>query len=186
MALPTVEARGCWTSSEQLLANAVANCPETWAFLGVASEALAAKGNLFIDSMPPPRNDEEYDSKEYFDRIFPAIIIATPGDDSETFRLFRRSSPNDFGAIGVLEIRFLRLPNPRETIENEERRFKNHVGVILEELTDRGDAEGFLHMQDMSVQDYGREPQEGEDALGELQVAVVQVPWGVPEGGGEE
>ena len=181
MALPSIAARGCWAEAEDKIARAIANCPETWDFLGVEDEAAAIAGNMFLHAFDPPEDGESYRGDEW-QRMIPAIIIATPGDEGGAFRYFRRSSPNDFGAQGIVELRFYQWPKVDEEVTNQERLFINSVGVLLEQLTDRGDESGYLFFREADLQQFAREPPEDHQELGHFFGAIFTVPWGDTEG----
>lgn len=187
MALPTLQAAHCWTQAERILANAIADCPGTLEYL-CAGSVDEAKDRMHIDVLPPPEDGEEYQvridantGKSEWTRLYPFILLGTPGDEVGAARLFRRSVPRDFGVAGIIQVVFAALPDLTIALPDQQLAFKDDVFRILEELTDRGDAAGFLHFEEIVVQGFYRERPDHSENIGEVQRAEVFVSWGDPE-----
>ena len=185
MALPTEVATGFWATAEQTLANAIADCPATWTFLSVSNATGARAGNMFIDVLERPTDAEGYSVKvdsvsgeSEWSGLHPYILLGTPGDEAGAVHLFRRSSPDDFGCRGLVQVVFAALPDLRQTTANQQRIFKDQIANILKDLTDRGDIAGFLHFSEIEVQGYYRERPDMSEDVGEVQYVVCFIPWG--------
>lgn len=188
MALPTKLAKFCWAQAEQILANAIADCPGTLEFLCVGTIEAAKQGNMHIDVLPPPEDGESYrvvvdgnTGESEWSQLYPFILLGTPGDEVGAASLFRRSSPNDFGVRGVVQVVFAALPDVTLPLPDQQRVFKDQVFRILEELTDRGDMSGFLHFDEIILQGFFRERPDHSEDVGEVQRAECFVSWGDTE-----
>lgn len=185
MAIPTELANQFWAIAEQTLANAIADCPGTWEFLCVADADEAKQGNMFIDILEPPDDGEEYSVKvdgvtkeSEWSALHPYVLLGTPGDEVGALNLFRRSSPDDFGCRGTVQVVFAAQPDLTKPTADQQRIFKDQIATILKELTDRGDIAGFLHFSEIDVQGYFRERPDSTEDLGEVQYVVCFIPWG--------
>lgn len=187
MALPTKQASYCWAKAEQILAEAIADCPGTLEFL-CAGTVDHAKDKMHIDVLPPPADREEYSTRvdantgeSEWSALHPYILLGTPGDEVGAAHLFRRSSPNDFGVRGIIQVVFATLPDLTLPLPDQQLVFKDQTFRILEELTDRGDLAGFLHFDEIVLQGFYRERPDHSEDVGEVQYANTYIPWGDTE-----
>jgi hypothetical protein len=170
MALPTSPGTNCWTKAEDMIADTIAGLSSVQLFLGEGSKAAAKAGNMFMDSIG--RAPEYFTEAEWVAK-FPNILIGSPGDDASVFTLEPRSSGFDYGATGVIEVHFatMLVDDDRET--EQEREFKNHVGDILQELTDQP-----LDVSSITVEAYGRNGEEDHERMGVILSALIKIEWG--------
>jgi hypothetical protein len=170
MALPDTTGTNCWTKAEDLMADVLVACPAFLTWLGAANEAAARSGNMYIDSMG--EEPEEFANSDWLSR-FPSVIIGTPGDQDDSFLLEAVATGPAFNGRGFLELIFSQIADGDLSEAEQERNFKNHLGTIFEEMTDQP-----MCVQSISVQQYGRNPEEDHVRLGEIQFCRVTVPWG--------
>lgn len=188
MALPTEIAARKWSQSEQILANAIADCPGTLEFLCVGTIEAAKQGNMHLGFLPPPLDGEHYDNQKRIDdtgktewtALHPYILLGTPGDETGALEMFRRSSPDDFGVRGIVQLVFADIPDVTKPLPDQQLIFQDKVFRIFEELTDRGDLAGFLHFSSIIVQGYFRERPDHQADLGDVQYVIAHIPWGDP------
>jgi len=185
MAIPTYEPTEFWALSELTLVNALVDCPGVLEFLSAADADDAKQGNMFLYALPPPEDGEEHrvkiDSttgKSEWTGLHPYILLGTPGDEVGGVQLFRRSSPDDFGCRGTAQVIFAALPDLTKPLPDQQWIFMDQIGLILKELSDRGDKAGFLHFSGMELQQYFRERPDSVEDLGEVQHVSLFIPWG--------
>lgn len=152
------------------MADVLVACPALLSWLGAANEAAARAGNMYIDSMGA--EPEEYSDADWLAK-FPSVIIGTPGDQDDAFLLTAVATGPSFVATGFLELIFSSIVDPADDESEQERKFKNAVGDIFEQMTDQD-----MAVQRISVQQYGRNPEEDHERVGEIQFVRVLVPWG--------
>lgn len=170
MALPITLGTNCWTQAEDKLAEELAECSSLQSFLGVGTAETAKAGNMYIDSIG--RAPEEFSEAQWIAK-FPNVILGSPGQDADVFTLTNRSSGPDFGATGLVEVSFAVLLNENTSETEQERQFKNDVGDILIELTDRP-----LDIPSIAVQEYGRNPESDHERMGVILSCLTYVRWG--------
>ena len=185
MAIPTYVPTEFWALSESTLAAAIADCPGTQDFLGVADADAAKAGNMNLYALPPPSDGEEYKldidantGESEWSALHPYILLGTPGDEVGGVQLFRRSSPDDFGCRGTAQVLFASLPDLTKPLPDQQWIFMDQIALILKELTDRGDKAGFLHFSGIELQQFFRERPDSVEDLGEVQHATCFIPWG--------
>ena len=170
MAIPATTGTNCWTQAEDLMVTVLTGCSSLLPFLGVADVPAALAGNMYLDSMG--RQPEEFADADWIAK-FPSVIIGTPGSEAGAFSLRSVATGPAFNATGVIEVIFSVLVNSVDPIEEQERDFKNSVGLIMEEMTYQ-----LMAMQDITVQQYGRAEPDDVERLGEILGCWIQVPWG--------
>jgi hypothetical protein len=183
VAISAIAPTNCWTEAEQQLAVALANCISVQSFLGVADATAALAGNMYIDAFPEPADGEVYSDAE-LESIFPGIMVGGPGEE-EAFTLRYIASPNWFSPSGVLEVVFDRTEEAGATLQDQERIFKNQIGAIAEELTDRIHQDNSIYVESLTA-NVSRFSENEEQTIGPIQRGVIVVPWGTNNPGGEE
>lgn len=156
-----------------------ATAVKTWLCVETQAQAL---GKIWIDALPPPKAGEKELSKSELQRHRPFIILNTAGTGGFRRRRTAISAPHTvFNPSGLLEVRLEQeLPATlvRDTHEAE-RRWKNTLGDILDDVGALFGAAGYLDGNEIALIDgpYRNHPDDFE-AEGMIQGARLTVTWG--------
>lgn len=178
MAIPSPT--NCWTSTEAKIAAAIANSAAFQAFTET-SDATAAGAFVFGEQVDEPLNGEAYTRDEETQRHMRyAQVYSAPQQPYGKRRLQTRAYEPFGSAVIYIEglVREIELSGA-DIPQEHERRFKNTIGDIMDDILDYLDTNGGPQVSSMTVEDGpGWNPVEEWEANGAWQGCELQISWG--------
>lgn len=161
---------------ETHLGAGLADCPAFQTFVGAADAAAAAE-RIHYNALPVPATDAAEIPPELYAEFRPLALIST--DSASGFGLVANAFA-EFAERGTLALELEQqypadlLANPAEA----ERRFKNAVGAVMEELMDRRNTAGFLALAAIDLVAMFRVAETDAPAQGDWYRAVLRISHG--------
>lgn len=178
MAIPSPT--NCWTATEAKIATAIANSAAFQSFTET-STALAAGALVFGEQLDEPLNGEAYTRAEETQRhLRYAQVYSAPQQPYGKRRLQTRTLEPYGTATIFIEglVREIEL-NIADVPQEHERRFKNTIGDIMDDILDYLFTNGGPHISDFHVEDGpGWNPRELWEANGAWQGCELLISWG--------
>lgn len=159
----------------------LADCPSFQTFTGEGS-AAAAETHCYHDGLPRPSNGEVFATAEWA-AFLPLALIFSADDNALT--LTRIAHPVCAIPDGIMFVELERLvPDDENEYDTADRKFKNLIGAIMEELIDRSQTASFLDLDRVAIVEGPRRQPVNEDNMAEGQTQWVRMSmrWGSSEG----
>lgn len=176
--MATLPAEGPITEAEDLLRIMLCDSAEVQRFLGVTSSTDALT-RIHIDALPISDNGEQY-TKEEAEELRPYILVSTRPDNGYLFTLDAADRSFVFRDSGSLMAQFVRsiheddLTNPR----NADRRFKNQLGLILNELKSMAGRDSYFAATGGRFSGPDQRHPDRDHDEGAYQFANIEFTWG--------
>ena len=181
MAIP--DPTNCWTSSEAAIANAIANSATFWS-LTETTNAEDAAGLVFGEQLGQPLNGNHYSTEELQEHYrYYAQVYSAPENPYGKRRLSSRHY-FPFGSAVIFIERLVREVE-RESAEvplEIERRFKNTVGDIIDDVLNYLETNGGPQITSLLVEEGpGVNARERWPKEGMWQGVVLIATWGLEQ-----
>ncbi len=163
--------------AEENLRLHLANCPRfrSWANAGTVQQAI---NRIHIDALPSPADDKANYSKEEMLALRPFALLATIPKEGYSRVRVATETYIEIGELGIA----LEQNVPDDLAQahaNVERIFKNHLGVIINELLGLAYQGGFLAIDAITLHGPFRADPEVVQGEGDFQFAALQIKYGV-------
>lgn len=176
----TTAAEGSITLAEQDLANTLADCHAFQAWAGVASQAAALE-RIYFDGLPAPDNGRETYTADELAALRPYAVIWT--DEEEGFRRKQVAAGagfyfEDSGRLHLELVQEIAAADQAD-LSASDRKFKNALGLILDELAELAGQGGYLTATSFATKGPLRPHPDSEDGEGPWQWAKLVIDWGL-------
>lgn len=173
MALDAAE--GVISDAEQYLANSLAASArfQTWVDAADATEAL---GSIYFTTLPSPENGNKFDSDELA-ALFPCALIYT--DEQIQGSVMRKTGSLVYQGGGLVAFRLYEAiaADNDLTFSEMERRWKNTVGAIINDVAAVSETADCLAATEIAVTEIYRADKD-EVVFLDMNTAAVLVTWG--------
>lgn len=172
-------AEGVISTPEEILAATIADCPR-WQAMCRAADAEGAMQSIYFDALPPPPNDEDAYSCEQLEALRPYVMVYSDEDTGVSFNHSATTLGFNFRGSGRIKATIEQTVDPEVAHDPQEvfRRFKNDVGVLLQEMMARAGSAGFLAMRNVTAQGPLRAHEDLIQDEGDFVVYHLTLEWG--------
>jgi len=174
------DAAGFISLAQDRLRTSLGGSAEWQSWVGASGTGAAgiAEGRVYDESLPPTSSGAPYTLAELTEaRPFAIISTASPTG------LSAYGAPASFSDDGVLTLIFFDNVPSEIAIDDGEisRRFLNHVGKVMADVMALRDTAGYLAIDRIELEDWGRIPKKEAAVYGDSVQAVLRVEWSKPE-----
>lgn len=175
--MPVEAAEGGISLAEENLARTLSDCARFRAWAGANNQAQALK-RIYFDALPPPEGDRAAHTRDSIEKLRPFAMISTiPQNGYSRGRVGTETYAEAGNLIIVLE------ENVPDNLAADDaaasRRFKNTLGVIIDELLALAYQPTYLAIDQVGLQGPMRCHPDDVEAQGDHQLAFLAVAFGV-------
>lgn len=173
---------GSMAKAQDLLRKTLADCPTFQTWCG-AADAATAEARIFDEGIPHPHFGDSHSPDDLVARR-PFAILYTEPEEGFVATALAADNGNYFAGSGRLRAE-LEQDVPTEIAHDKgeaDRRFKNIVGQIIDELCERSGWSGFLAFHRVSFSGPGRVEPDERPGLGDGIGCELAFEWGVGTG----
>ena len=172
------DATSCITLPEDRFAKALSESPAFIAWTGTA-DAAEALSHVYIDGLPPPPDHEDEFTPQYLATIGNFAIVATSDQEGFAWEFSAISERHEYLPSGRLTVELHELldASEQELIARAPRRFKNSLGLIIEQSAGVSGVAEYLAVRRVVLEELYRNGEDEIPAQGDTLSAILSVEW---------